>query len=384
MRRSLLAASLAASFVCSCSSFRGCVDASADDPHCSTELTERYLAQNQDRYRAAIDAATRWLDDLPVDPVELRRQGHKGKKHFVEALDTYARLVEIASATEKTVLMERVRKLASVTDQPAYHDMLTNDDRSFKQDATSYLRAALLMERLGLDTTRYRGEIKKIEGRLNDHMKLRGVHQRMVFSWYYRHFGLREPFPLASAYRRGVVANRLPTEKYTRARIYDLTHEVFSPYEYGDKLDADPFDDDEKLYLRATLAALVKRQIQRNDPDLVAELVACMRYLRFMDLPEYGAGLAFLLLSQRSNGSWGNYDARRERFGDLVDQAFVLHTTTVAVEALVVAFHEPWSRGIDPWCPPSRPAAPAVASSTAPADAGDSPLDEDDAAPEEP
>jgi hypothetical protein len=46
------------------------------------------------------------------------------------------------------------------------------------------------MERLGLDTTLYREEIRKVHSRLNAHMPTRGPHQRRAFHWYYERFGL--------------------------------------------------------------------------------------------------------------------------------------------------------------------------------------------------
>jgi hypothetical protein len=365
----------------------GCTGACGEraaSARCSAGATERYLSLNRERYEDALDQSRKWLEALPVDAVALRKQGHKGKKHFVEALDMYARLIEVAPPETKASLLASVKKLTAVTDDPAYHDMLTNDDTAFKQDATSYLRAALIMERIGLDTTGYREEIKKIEARLNGHMARRGVHQRMVFAWYYRHFGLTEPFPLAQAFQNGVIAKRRPLATIDRRTIYDLTHEIFAPYEYGDRLDADPFTTTEKLYLRDVLAALTEQRIKENDPDLVGELISCMRYLRFIDLKEYADGLAFLLLSQREDGAWGRYPKRERRYGSLVNQLWVLHTTAVVSDALATAFHEPWNKDVTPWCPPiERPtqqAAPAAES-----DAGFAiELDDENDAPEEP
>jgi hypothetical protein len=282
-----------------------------------------------------------WLDELDVDPIELRRVGIKGKKKLVEQLDSYYRLWQVATEEEKTMLLDRIRRVVAITYEDRYHDMATINDLWFKQDATSYLRAAVLMERLGLDTARYRKEIKKIHGRLNDHMEKRGPHQRRVFHWYYEHFGLAEPFPLNAALDAGVIARRLDPAKMTSDDVYALTHEVYAVYEYGDRRDVDPFDAPSKTYLRTTVEALVGRYRARGDPDLAGELVECLHYLRMRDSPAYAEGVRFLLDSQNMDGSWGTYEREMKRFGKYVDHGFRLHTTLVAIGALTSVFERP-------------------------------------------
>ncbi len=314
------------------------------------ETTARLLVSRRADYALAIRKARAWIDALTVDPVRLRERGQKGKKHFAEALTAYSRLYRIAGEAERPALMAKVRRLTEITSDAAYHDMATNSDDAFKQDATSYLRIALLMEGMALDTTRYREEISRIHARLNAHMEKRGVHQRMVFAWYYRHFGLSEPFPLAAAFATGVIARRVAPAALEKREIYDLTHEVFGPYEYGDRLDADPFTVEEKRYLLETLPVLVEMRIAKSDPDLVAELVACLRELRFTGVPAYRQGIEYLLSAQRADGAWGHYEQYRKKLRDLVEPAYVLHTTMVTIDALTLAFHEPWNSGSTPWC----------------------------------
>ena len=297
-------------------------------------------------YRQALARARRWLDGLKVDPFELRGQGIKGKKKLVELLDSYVRLHDIASsAKEKAELMKRMRKVVAITYEPCYHDMLEIEDKPFKQDATSYLRAAYLMEQIGLDTRLYRESIRKVHGRLNGHMGRRGPHQRMAFHWYYEHFGLSEPFPLAAGYKMGVISSRKDPYSFKRnLQVYDLTHEVFIPYRFGEKLDADFFSEEDKLYLRRTLNRLAVHYIMRDNSDMVSELVSCLRYLKITDLPVYREALGYLLDVQKPEGKWGSYERYRKKYGDFVDQGFYLHTTAVAIDALSVAFHFPQER----------------------------------------
>jgi hypothetical protein len=306
------------------------------------DATVEFLRDNEDRYRAAVARAKRWLDGLEVDPVALSKAGIKGKKKLVELLDAYVRLHSVASPKQKRKIVDRVRSAVEVTYADEYHDMAQVDDRRFKQESTSYLRAALLMEKLGLDTERYRAEIRKIHPRLNQHMIERGSHQRMAFHWYYSHFGLKEPFNLAIGFKAGVVASRLdPYEYRSKLRVYQLTHEIFIPYRYGAKLDADYFSEEDKRYLRRTLDRLAVHYLMERDPDLAGELITCIRYLAMTDLPVYREGLDYLLGSQRPDGKWGAYERYRRRYGEMVDQALYLHTTGVVLDALIVAFGSP-------------------------------------------
>lgn len=321
------------------------------DPNAGCVATGTFLETHREGAHQAVARAAVWLEALPVDPVELRARGLKGKKHFVEALDALTRLYRVASEREKPALLEKLRRFTAVTQTDGYHDMGRNEDLAFKQDATSYLRAALLMEGAGLDTTRYREEIRRIEPRLTGHLKSRGVHQRMVFAWYYRYFGLQQPFPLEAAFKKGVIARRVDPHAMTKGEMYALTHEVYVPFEYGDKLDAEPFTAAGREYLTDVLPHLVDLRIARNDPDLVAELVTCMRYLRITGLDAYPRGLQFLLDTQRADGAWGHYEQYRPKLGDLIEQAHVLHTTEVALDALTLAFHQPWNAG-GSWCQP--------------------------------
>jgi len=316
---------------------------------CSTE-TAFFLKENSPRYEQSVDKAQSWLEHLHVDPFELRKQGVKGKKKITEHLDAFYRLWQIAPSAEKPPIIARIEKIVAITYEPRYHDMATVSDDQFKEDATSYLRAALLMDRLGLDTELYRREIAAINPRLNAHMGQRGPFQREVFGWYYRHFGLVEPFPLDGSLREGYIARREDPSGFDRTAVYQLTHEVFVPYEYGERLDADPFDAEDKAYLRSSLEGLISKYIERDDPDLVAELVSCMRFLRFVESPSFRDGLRFLLASQNDDGSWGDAGRVMRDYGHAGKYRITLHTTTVALDALTVSFFRPWNDELYPGC----------------------------------
>lgn len=304
------------------------------------QQTRVFLNENRQRYEEVIARARQWLDRLVVNPIELRAHGIKGKKKLAEILDCYARLYNTAKPEDKQNIMIRVKMLCAVTSHTNYHDLFTINDLEFKQDATSYLRAAYLMERLGLDTKFYRAQIQKVHPRLNAHMRDRGVDQRMAFHWYYEYFGLKEPFPLESAFQTGLITARKPADRLKQdfKEAYSLTHEVFVPYKFGEDLNADFFTPDDKTYLRGVLENIIPWYIQKNEVDLLAEFILCAAYIKATDLPAYRNGLSFLLESQNANGSWGQYEQHRPAMGDYIEQGLYLHTTMVALDALIIAF----------------------------------------------
>lgn len=314
-------------------------------------VLDRFVESNRGRYQASMVQARQFLDSLDIDPQALRAHQIKGKKKLVEALDAYYRLYQVAPPADRPVLLARVKALAAVTARPGYHDMLTIDDREFKEDATSYLRAALLLDQMGVDTTSYREHIAACKGRLDAHLRDRGPHQRRAFHGYYKHFGLTEPMPLASALEAGLIAHRADPETLGRMDTYGLTHEIFAAYEFGDRLDSNPFGEADRAYLRTALPGLLTRWMARNDADLVAELVSCTRYVREVGDPSYTRAVTFLLAGQNSDGSFGNY-ASRARYGDYLKQALYLHTTMVAMDALSIVFEDLFRRGEDPACAP--------------------------------
>jgi hypothetical protein len=302
--------------------------------------TDRFLARNLPRYREAIARTIRYLDAFDIDPVALRRLGMKGKKKLVELLDAYVSLHRHARTLDRAALLARFRRAAQVTTRADYHDLAMVDDRQFHQDATSYLRACYLMEKMGLDTTAYRREISKIKPRLDAHLPRRGPHQRMVFQFYYKHFGLERPPLLAQPFKETITARHIDPERLALDEVYQLTHEVFVPYDFGGDLNARFFSPEDKTYLRRALAIQAARYLRQRDVDVLGELLACLRYLGSTDLPVYREGLEALLASQRPNGAFGDYERLRARRGALLELDLYLHTTSVAMDILPLAFDD--------------------------------------------
>lgn len=292
-------------------------------------------------------AAIAWLDRLEVDPVALTDRDVKGKKKLGEALGAYIYLLRYSDDPEqRSRLALRIEELASHTHRPEYHDMLVCEDREFDANSMSYFRVAWLMEEFGLDITRYRAELETIRPRLEATLQRRRRPALAQFAWYYDYFGWDKPAVLRLPNdRAGLIARRAPLPRYRKPMVYQLVHEVSSAFRFGLRKPSEHFDAEDRAYLRSTLGPLAIRFSHIHaDPDLVAELASAMTYLEFEDLPAYGASIQFLVRSQNPDGSWGDYQEYRERFGDDLDVALYLHSTMVALRALLESNERAWAR----------------------------------------
>ena len=339
MTRTALFLLAAASVVCT-----GCQSAEPLGVACrrpGQKKTGLFVKKNQVKYGQVIKKVESYLDTFSIDPMALRRQGTKGKKKLVELLDAYVALHRYAKGQRKALMLERFRRAAAVTQKPEYHDMGTVGNRQFKQDATSYLRACYLMDKMGLDIKPYKAQIKRIQPRLDAHMNVRGPHQRMAFKYYYQHFGMSLPAKLREPFADTITAKRQNPYMLNLNQTYDLTHEVFVPFDYGGKLTSTFFSKADRAYLRRALEVTTTINLGTRRVDIVGELLTCIRFLGDTDMTVYRDGLAFLLASQRTNGSFGDYEKYRAQRGDRLEIDLYLHTTSVAMDILPLAFEGP-------------------------------------------
>ncbi len=295
-------------------------------------------------YLAARANARSWLDALEVDPVDLLAHGIKGKKKLAEILEAYALLKRHRAVDgEPDTLEERVTQLVAHTARAEYHNLLVCSDEEFRQNSMSYLRVLWLMQQLGFESDDYLGEIKRIKPRLDAHMESRGSWQRAMFLSYYERFKLPAPSILMKhPLLRGVIGRRVKARDYDSAKSYQLTHEVFTAFDYGLDRTQQQLDGRDRSYLREILPYLAEQSMQSDNPDLLAEIVSAMTYLGHRSEPAYQRAVLHLLKTQNPDGTWGDYEHTRPYLGDYADQHLYLHTTVAALRALVEAFEGNW------------------------------------------
>ena len=302
--------------------------------------------------------ARAWFDDLEVDSVDLLKHRVKGKKKVAEILGAYINFLNHTKDPQEIApITARVKQIVEQTNRPEYHKMGTCSEQELIQNSMSYFRVMWLMREFGLDVSHYLDEVRKVKPRMDEHFKRRGPWQKAMFAEYYDRFGLELPPILnVTAMKKGVVARRLPANRIDdpsktlpTGRVkrsvqdsYDLTHEVFVAFNYGLERTQTRFDADDLAYTRKVLPVLVRRYIREENPDLVAELLSCMTYLGRHSEPAYREGVNFLLDVQNADGTWGDYEKHREWYGKYLDQHVYLHTTMVAMRALLEVYEGNW------------------------------------------
>jgi len=292
-----------------------------------------------------------WLDTLDVNPIELRYEmGIKGKKKFVELLDSYLVLFETAeNETDKSSYKSKVEQLAQFTKDEKYHDMNDINDTQFRQDSTSYLRAWYILDKFGLDTSYYKQQIDEVLPRLDSHLPGRGINQKMAFVLYYTELGYSIDYTLEELFEYTVIRSGKNKTELDWLEVYFITHEIFALY---DDNQMDILTSNDLAYIKDVVPYYVNDTITENDVDLLAELIMIMTYLGFEDEDYYETALEYLLESQNLDGSFGDYEYAREHYEDLgisVEIYLYLHTTEVSLRALneaVDVFSDEW---IDCW-----------------------------------
>ncbi len=221
----------------------------------SDNYEERVLTINQN--------ALEWLDTLDVDPIRLRDEmGIKGKKKLVELLDIYLCLYLTAETLEKKIYYRELAGDATrITFTPEYHDMEIIDDEQFKQDSTSYLRACYIIDKIGLDTSYYIENIKKVLPRLDSLLPHRGTNQKMAFVLYYNYFGFHIDYAMGDLFINSVIRSRKTIESLLDMEVYFITHEIFSLYNYNSMHILKKNDTE---YLQKILPGLIDKYIKHR------------------------------------------------------------------------------------------------------------------------
>lgn len=294
---------------------------------------------NNNSQEVTVDKALKWLDNLDVNPITLRKEmGIKGKKKFVELISIYMVLFQnTKNEKQRRKYKNIVSKLCKISKDLVYHDLNKISDKQFTEDSTSYLRAWYVMKELGLDTEYYKKQIFKIIPRLKTNLAARGTSQKIIFFFYFTELGLPPETTVEKIFEESMIRAKLKPEEYTYSEGYTLTHEIFNLY-YNNALQI--LHPEDLRYLKEIIPLLVTKYIYDDDIDLLAEFITAMTYLKMIDINEYDLAVNYLLSSQNENGSFGKYENLRSRYLEIgidIEYQRYLHTTSVSVKALAIA-----------------------------------------------
>jgi len=310
--------------------------APSEEPTSPRDTTEA----RQGDYRQARAAAHAWLDGLEVDPVHLHERNLSGIKKLGRILLTY--LILSRHPTDERDA-ERIRRhvtdLTASTELDAYHSFADTSEGAYE----AYLLVLHMMDEFGLETAGYHQRLRRIKPRMDVRLAPRDNWERRLFANHYDRFGLEKPQALLHPTTRPL-SESLPLDRMSLEAAYDLTHEVLIPFDYGLLREPYRLTDEDRRYLRHALPTVLSHAMDVETLDLAAELLSCMTYLGLSGDPVYDRAVDYLLQRQNANGSWGDYEEFRAEMGAYLDQHIYLHTTSVALVALVEVFDGRWPR----------------------------------------
>jgi len=308
----------------------------------SSRSTNQQIVKNE-----CIEKATQWLSNLSVDPIELKKKGMKGKKHFVEKLFIFYQLYLHTADSEKKAMYRKILKqMLKITENASYH-LLENNEVIFKSDIVSYVHACYLAEQLGFDAHNYKRHIREILPRIERHMPTRNVSIQMMLIHFLKGLSFETEYSIEHIFKNTLIYNikRLGTinvfDFEYNSYMLGVCHEIFAISEYGKKK-IDLFTKEEKNYLQFVFKSSIEQILSSRDIrylDLLAEMLVSLKYLDCENLPEYKRGIQFIINHQNKNGSFGDYERFRAYFaqqGVDIDIKWYLHTTAVCLWALLV------------------------------------------------
>jgi len=286
--------------------------------------------------KKAIQNATKWLNNLTIDIEQIAAKGYGDKKRLSEALGTYWMIHKYSNKSTQASIEKRVTSLYEYTRKPQYLNLLSQNDALFKKNSMSYLRIMWLLREMNFDISHLKTQFKKLKPRMDSHLKARGPWQKSMFAHYYDMFGFTKPTSIVNTQNMtGLIGEERPLKKYKRMHAYMLTHQVFVAFDYGHKKIQTRFNEKELKYLRSKLPLIVKHYQAKRNWDLVAELLSCMIYLDLTQHKYFQSAYEALIYAQNDNGSWGDYERLRPKYGKNTEIKYYLHTTGVALATLL-------------------------------------------------
>lgn len=312
------------------------------------ELRDSSLKSDYARTKSeCVRKAVRWLNDLSVDPLELKKKGMKGKKHFMEKLFTFFQLYLCANdVNKKEMYRKNLEQMFRKTENDSYH-LMEDDEVLFKRGIVSYVHACYLMEQLGLDAHNYKRHIRELLPRIERHMPTRNASIQMILTYCLKGLGFKTEYSIKGILNNTLVYNlkelgaiNVFKFKYN-SYMLGVCHEIFVLSEYGRKK-IDLLTREKKNYLQGALKSSVRQILSSGDLrylELLAEMLVSLKYLDCENIPEYKRGINFIIEHQNKNGSFGDYERFRAHYaqqGVDIDIKWYLHTTEVCLWAVLL------------------------------------------------
>ena len=294
---------------------------------------------------STIKKAKSWLDALDVNLEEIAAKKYGDKKRLSEILGAYWMLYRYSTKDEQKEIHKRMEVFYNYTLKPQYLNLLTQDAKQFKKNSMSYLRIMHLLKEMNFDVTHLLKRFEKLKPRMDEHFKIRGAWQKSMFANYYDMFGFKKPNSIAhTQHMTGIIGQELSLDKYGRSTVYMLTHQIFVAFNYGEKRVQTRFNAKELAYLKAKLPIILRHYLARDNWDLLAELLSCMTYLDLTKNRSFQKAYTALMKAQNENGSWGYYERLRKKYGKMTDVKYYLHTTGVALGAILEKSRGDWDK----------------------------------------
>jgi hypothetical protein len=298
----------------------------------------------EEKENKAIKRTKAWLDRLYVNLDLIAKYGYGDKKRLSELLGAYWMLHRYSDQTTKESIQKRVTPFYEYTKKQNYLDLATLDAKQFKKNSMSYLRIMWLLKEMNYDITHltlyFNQHLKK---RMDAHLVRRGPWQKSMFARYYDFFGFEKPTIIKdTSNQKGLIGIRKRVETYKFLDAYALTHQVYVAYDYGANRNQTRFNQEDMKYIQDTLLNLAEYYRKRKSWDIHAEIVQCLIYVGLKKHKLFTKNYHALLNAQNYNGSWGKYDHLKKKFGNFVDTKYYLHTTGVALSAIVEHARGKW------------------------------------------
>jgi hypothetical protein len=284
-----------------------------------------------------IKRAKEWLDRLYLNLDLIAKYGYGDKKRLSELLGAYWMLYRYSTPKEQEQIRKRVEPFYAYTKKEKYLNLASLDAKLFKKNSMSYLRIMWLLREMHYDITHLMDYFHKhLKTKMDAHLVQRGPWQKSMFARYYEFFNLEKPPVIQkTSHLKGLIGARLKIEKYKIRNSYALTHQIYVAYDYGATKKQTRFSEEDMKYIKPTLLGLAQYYRQRKSWDIHAEIVQCLIYVGETKHKEFTKSYNALLNAQNYNGSWGSYDHLKKQYGNFVDSKYYLHTTGVALSAIV-------------------------------------------------